>query len=101
MLLQLLFLLPLLPETDTTVVFEEIGEMASSLTYVHVTIPFDLTEIIEQITIYDDSLKALEKQLPSLFYDSQWNDKQDTYLQPMIDLFKRSQDRLADVIKVL
>ena len=97
--LHLLLLLPLLPETGAKVVFEEIGEMASSLTYVHVTIPLDLTEIIEQITLYDDSLKELKKNLPSLFYDKTWDDGQDTYLQPVIDLFKRSQTRLEDVVQ--
>ena len=88
LLLHLLLLLPLLPETGTTVVFEEIGQMASSLTYVHVTIPLDLTEVIEQITLYEDSLKSLKSNIPSLFFDKKWDNTQDATLQPVIDLFK-------------
>ena len=55
----LVILVLLQHQTWAHVVFEEIGEMAGALSYVHVTLMLDLHEIEDQLNLYEKALKRL------------------------------------------
>jgi hypothetical protein len=83
-LVMALFLLPL--ATPHHVVFEEIGEMAGALSYVHAVLPVNISGLARAVNNFKEDVPALEvlyqnsRQLTGLDYDDWFN-------QCILDLF--------------
>jgi hypothetical protein len=79
-----LFLLPL--ATPHHVVFEEIGEMAGALSYVHAVVPVNISGLARAVNNFKEDVRALEvlyqnkRQPTGLSYDDWFN-------QRILDLF--------------
>ena len=83
-LVMALFLSPL--ATPHHVVFEEIGEMAGALSYVHAVVPVNISGLARAVNNFKEDVRALEvlyqnrRQPPGLAYDDWFN-------QRILDLF--------------
>jgi hypothetical protein len=80
-----LFFFPLSPSQH--VVFEEIGEMAGALSYIHAIVPIDISGLAHPIKNFQHDIQALQnlymekRQLTGSNYDDWFN-------QPIVDLFQ-------------
>ena len=85
--------------SNSHVVFEEIGEMAGALSYVHITMHLDLDDIQRQINIYQSHLFRLKSSPISTFKDS-WKGDQDYYVKDVLAVFKATDEKMKNVIAI-
>jgi hypothetical protein len=55
-----LFSSSLPPAHTHHVVFEEIGEMASALSYIHIVVPINISGLLQAVTYFQEKVKALK-----------------------------------------
>jgi hypothetical protein len=98
-LLLLCLLALLIPSpSQPHVVFEEIGEMAGALSYIHVTMELRLDTLLELVLQYRARLQELGKIAAQYSYRQKWKEADEYYDGNIKYLLDRSEERFSDVI---